>query len=131
MRRFGPSPMLFVATLAAVGLVGWYFASSREHVELLLFGILVFLGTATGWRWYRVDAEGIHRRDVGGSLLVPWEDVNAVVGRRAGRGDRPTTVLTQFVVDARGRTLLRLDPWIFHRRQMVRLIQATVSARRK
>ncbi len=131
MRRFGPSPVFYVAVLAAVGLVLAFFATGTEYVPLLVAGVVVFLATLPGWNWYGLDREGIHRRGIEGSKFVPWEHVDTVLGRRVESVKRPTTVLTQFVVDARNRPLLRLGPWIFHRRRMVRLILATVSARRK
>ena len=139
MRRFGPSPMCYVAFLAGLALVIAFFLTGTRFWGLPAAGILVLLATVPGWNWYDLDAEGIHRWGLKGARFVPWEAVDAVIGRRAEsyRGPSTTqyssgsTVLTQFVVDARGRTLLRLDPWIFYRRQMVRLILATVSARRK
>ena len=131
MRRFGPSPVLYVATVAAVGLVVAYFATGRESWELLAAGILIFVGMAPGWNWYGLDTEGIHRKGLSGAKFVPWESVDTVRGRRVERQGRAGSVVSQIVVDAEGRPLLRLGPWIFHRRKMARLILATVAARRK
>ena len=131
MRRFGPSPMFFVAALAGMALVVAFFATGKAHLGLLVAGIMVLLGTLPGWNWYGLDAAGIHRRGIKGGKFVPWEGVDGVLGKRVRGSRQVTSMLRQYVVDVRGRPLFVLDPWIFHRRRMVRLILATVAARRK
>ena len=131
MRRFGPSPMLYVAFLAGLALVVAFFHTGPRRWELPAAGLFVLLGTVPGWNWYGLDAAGIQRRGLAGAKFVPWVGVDTVLGRRASRPGRATSVVTQFVVDTRNRPLLRLGPWIGRRREMVRLILATVAARRK
>lgn len=138
MHRFGPGPLVYVATLVGVGLTlaGAVLLILRpdlgvDCIVFLVMGLTFFLVALGGLVWYRLDADGIHRRGFRGSKFVPWEDVDGVIGRRAGSEKHVATVLTQFVVDADGYTLLRLDPGTCHRRKMVRLIRATIAARRK
>ena len=133
MRRFGPGLLTFVGALVGLGFLFVFLRfrdTDPESWKALLAGTVILLGTVPGWSWYRVDAEGIHRWGLSGSKFVPWDAVDTVRGRRIERTDRAGSAVSQVVVDADGRTLLRLGPWIHRRRELARLIRTTAAARR-
>ena len=131
MTTFGPRPMLWVLALVGLCLLVAFFLTGREYLWLPVLGGLVLLLTLPGWNRYRLDAEGIHRVGIRGRKDVPWDAVEGVVNR-SGTPDRfGEEVITQFVVDPRGRPLLRLDAWVGRRGHLVRLVLATVRARRE
>lgn len=134
MRPFGPGPLTYLGTLIGLGCVVLFLVSREADPgswRVLVAGLLFLLGTVPGWCWYRLDAEGIHRRGLTGSKFVPWRAIDAIRGRRIERAGRAGSALSQVVVDAQGNPLLRLGPWIHNRRKMAHLIRTTIAARRR
>jgi hypothetical protein len=129
--RFGPGRRLFGVALFGLGLVVAFFLTGRVAWWLPVLGLLALLLTVPGWNWYRLDADGVHRRGIAGSKHLPWEAIDTVLGHRVTTSKGGDYVLTQFVVDAHDRPLMRLDSWIGDRTRLVRLILATASARRQ
>ena len=134
MRRYGPGWLPWMGILFAVGWVVLYLVFRDRDPDAgwaLVFAGGMLLATLPGWSWYAVDREGIHRWGATGHKVVPWDDVDAITGRRVSYQDRAESAVFQRVVDARGRTLLELGPWIARRRELARRIREILAHRRQ